>query len=987
MPLINTSVPNLIQGVSQQPAAVRYDGQCEEQENALSSVVEGLKKRPNTRHIARLIGNAITADSFVHFIHRSDTEKYVVIIDMVYGDDDNDPSTPPNHIDCQLRIFNIITGQACTIGSNNATVLNLNGTGYSYLHTSNPRELLKALTVADNTFILNTDSLVALSPTYTDEYEKEAIIFIKQGAYNQDYSFKVEGDFSTGGGTGTTAQVSATYNRVSDNNDEWYLASVSVTNGGSAYVDGQTINVDHPSTSSDFGTASPFTYGGYSMAVVTEPTINWSINSSGTITGGTVVSGGSFTLSRSGGPAYANMGHMSGTFTKTGRSLTSPTGTVATSAPKEISITNGNNNANADTIMGLLVAEAGTTSNFPNITSTSGTVNADFELVNYGNFATLTRQSGKSDFKISTKDDNFLGVVYKEVASISDLPSYCKNGFKVKIRGDAELAQDDYYVVFETTSGQTVGNGTWVETAAPSIRNGVLDTTMPIVLKSPLPNHFTLSNMTTARRTCGDDQTNPLPSFAGQRIQNLFFFKNRLGFLSSDNVVLSESGLGSLNSSNVVEFNFSRTTVSTLLDSDPIDVAVASSRVTNLLAARGFQENLVLFAEQGQFVMKSGDVLTPKTVSITPITNFDVESAVDPIPVGSYIYFPFTRGNFAGLREFTVDTNTDNYDSVDVTEHVPSYVPSNIIDMAGTTTEDIIALLSADETKTLYMYKYFWSGNKKVLSSWCKFTFSDDIRGIEFIDSTLYLVTVDTESNTNLLELPLEAGLTDIDHNGSTAGFLTLLDKRVRVKVDSGSSVVQFVQADDTYSGANTDQPYTYFNGSIPSGGQNLSEVLVDSTGTTHALKYQNIGAGGQVLLQSGNASSTLYGYVGISYTMKYKFSTQIFKAQSGNSKSPTSVSAMHVRNGSVFFSDTHKFDVKVTPEQRTTATNSFDATSRPEADTLGSLKFAEGHYKFPVYSKAKHAEIEIENSTPFDSKFTSAEFESFVHTRSQRYG
>ena len=46
MPLINTSLPNLIQGVSQQPDAVRYDGQCEVQENALSSVVDGLQKRP-----------------------------------------------------------------------------------------------------------------------------------------------------------------------------------------------------------------------------------------------------------------------------------------------------------------------------------------------------------------------------------------------------------------------------------------------------------------------------------------------------------------------------------------------------------------------------------------------------------------------------------------------------------------------------------------------------------------------------------------------------------------------------------------------------------------------------------------------------------------------------------------------------------------------------------------------------------------------------
>ena len=70
MPLINTSVPNLIQGVSQQPDATRFDGQCEEQVNALSSVAEGLKKRPNTRHIAKLLDTAASESSFVHFVRR-----------------------------------------------------------------------------------------------------------------------------------------------------------------------------------------------------------------------------------------------------------------------------------------------------------------------------------------------------------------------------------------------------------------------------------------------------------------------------------------------------------------------------------------------------------------------------------------------------------------------------------------------------------------------------------------------------------------------------------------------------------------------------------------------------------------------------------------------------------------------------------------------------------------------------------------------------
>ena len=80
MALINTSLPNLVQGVSQQPDTLRFDGQCEDQLNALSSVADGLKKRPNTRYLSELISTAVADGAFVHFINRDKGEKYVLII-------------------------------------------------------------------------------------------------------------------------------------------------------------------------------------------------------------------------------------------------------------------------------------------------------------------------------------------------------------------------------------------------------------------------------------------------------------------------------------------------------------------------------------------------------------------------------------------------------------------------------------------------------------------------------------------------------------------------------------------------------------------------------------------------------------------------------------------------------------------------------------------------------------------------------------------
>ena len=158
-----------------------------------------------------------------------------------------------------------------------------------------------------------------------------------------------------------------------------------------------------------------------------------------------------------------------------------------------------------------------------------------------------------------------------------------------------------------------------------------------------------MSACTWTTRQVGEDETNPFPSFfnlatgneGDRKISDIFFFKNRLGFLSEGSVIMSEAG---------EYFNFFRTTVRSLLDSDPIDINVASKRVTKLSSAVAFQENLILFGERGQFVLRGGDLLTPKTVSVTPITNYDNDTSTPPLELGSYLYFPFNRGSFTGIQ-------------------------------------------------------------------------------------------------------------------------------------------------------------------------------------------------------------------------------------------------------------------------------------------------------------------------------------------------
>ena len=90
MALVSKNIPNLINGVSQQPAALRLASQGEVQENGFSDIVDGLKKRPPTEFKKTLrkgtpIGTQLFPNelrrSFVHTYKRSDSEQFTVIYD------------------------------------------------------------------------------------------------------------------------------------------------------------------------------------------------------------------------------------------------------------------------------------------------------------------------------------------------------------------------------------------------------------------------------------------------------------------------------------------------------------------------------------------------------------------------------------------------------------------------------------------------------------------------------------------------------------------------------------------------------------------------------------------------------------------------------------------------------------------------------------------------------------------------------------------
>jgi hypothetical protein len=159
----------------------------------------------------------------------------------------------------------------------------------------------------------------------------------------------------------------------------------------------------------------------------------------------------------------------------------------------------------------------------------------------------------------------------------------------IEVIGDEGNAFDSFYV-------KSVSKSAYEETVKPGITYQINEKTMPMALtpvySGSTVTHFTLDWVNWTDRTVGDLDSAPNPSFIDKQISNMFFYKNRLGFLSDANIVFSAAG---------DFFRFFPKTVTTLLDDGPIDVSASHTKVSLLKHAIPFNESLTLFPDSNTY--------------------------------------------------------------------------------------------------------------------------------------------------------------------------------------------------------------------------------------------------------------------------------------------------------------------------------------------------------------------------------------------------
>ena len=296
------------------------------------------------------------------------------------------------------------------------------------------------------------------------------------------------------------------------------------------------------------------------------------------------------------------------------------------------------------------------------------------------------------------------------------------------------------------------GEGVWEEVCEPGLEIEIDNTTMPLALTRVLPGTFSIngggatsytngafrfSYPDWGKRDVGDDVTNSKPSFIGQTIQKMIFFRNRICILSAENVILSR----------VNDFyNFWVKTAMAISNADPIDLQSSSTYPTKLFDAVEQAGGLVIFSASEQFLLSSGAeaLLTPETAKISYLSSYAFNSDTNPVELGITIGFLNSTSKYTRFYEMASVSQREEPTIVEQSKVIYNLFPTNSSMITGST-ENNLVLFGVDSTlhtatSEVWGYKWHQTEGRRDQSAWFRWTLPNNLIYHTIMDDIYYVV-------------------------------------------------------------------------------------------------------------------------------------------------------------------------------------------------------------------------------------------------------
>lgn len=559
-------------------------------------------------------------------------------------------------------------------------------------------------------------------------------------------------------------------------------------------------------------------------------------------------------------------------------------------------------------------------------------------------FIHIVAQGSNEINELQTRDgynDQLINPVTHYVQTFAKLPLNAPNGYIVKIVGDASKSSDAFYVKYDLESK------VWKECLGWDTKLGLNKDTMPHALIRQSDGSFELKTLDWSERTCGDEDTNPDVSFIDSTINDIFLYRNRLGILSGENVILSRTGK---------YFNFFPSSVATLSDDDPIDIAVSSNRINILKYAVPFNDELLLWSDEAQFTLRSQGTLSATSLELNVSTEYDISDRAKPYGLGRNVYFANPRSGFTSIyRYYTVRDVSDVKSAEDVTAYVPNYIPNGVFSIKGTVTENFCSILTSGAKNKIFIYKFLYIDEQLVQQSWSDWDFGENVEVLacESIGSRMHVILQNSRYIfLGFIEFTQET--TDFDEET----YRYHLDAKVRYRVPS--SAYNF-DTDETTIHIRE----IYGTTKVPF--EVGTFMAVTSEGRVFAFEPSNGETWGEdeVVVFKGNFEDKTLVF-GLSIHFLYEFSRFLIKQSNRDGRIQTvDTGRLQLRRSWINYQNSGFFEVTV-------SSNGVDYKYEMSGTQLGSrnavlgvLNVESGQFRYPCVGRAEDTKVVVESKTP----------------------
>jgi hypothetical protein len=332
------------------------------------------------------------------------------------------------------------------------------------------------------------------------------------------------------------------------------------------------------------------------------------------------------------------------------------------------------------------------------------------------------------------------------------------------------------YYKYDSTSTAWLESGD--EVSPGSITN------MPVALTFDGTN-WVLDAAAYEGRAAGDDTSNPAHRFTTKGITGITSIQGRFAILSGPLVSLSASNKPR---------RFFRSTVTSIVDDDPIEIGSGASTSASYSYGIEFNRDLILISSAHQAIMPGGAVITPRTANVVTTSSHAADVTCPPLKAGRTVMYPVPRSkDFFGVFEMVPSQYTDSqYMSMDTTQHIPKYMEGRCRFTASSGVSGLALFGSSVNKKQITVHEYVWDADTKQQQAWHTWEFEHDVAYVYFSNeiinivfvqnSTVVLAKIDPRIGTlNSNEerrpfLDLYQSLSIVDHVITPAAWLTTFD-------------------------------------------------------------------------------------------------------------------------------------------------------------------------------------------------------------------